>query len=57
MRLPLRRLTPAQMDERRKQGLCFNCDEKYQAGHQCKGGAKVFLLEGFPIANEPSSQA
>ena len=45
------------MDERRKQGICFNCDEKYQAGHQCKGGAKVFLLEGFPIANEPSSQA
>nr|XP_023929288.1 uncharacterized protein LOC112040632 [Quercus suber] len=57
MRLPLRKLTPTQMDERRKQGLCFNCDEKYQAGHQCKGGAKVFLLEGFPIANESSSQA
>ena len=57
MRLPLRRLTPAQINERRKQGFSFNCDDKYQAGCQCKGGAKVFLLEGFPLANEPSSQA
>ena len=57
MRLPLRRLTPAQINERRKQGFSFNCDEKYQAGCQCKGGAKVILLEGFPLTNEPSSQA
>ncbi|XP_068651580.1 uncharacterized protein [Aristolochia californica] len=23
-------------EQRRAQGLCFNCDEKYRAGHQCK---------------------
>ena len=33
------------MEERRKQGLCYNCDEKWQVGHKCKG-AKLFLLEG-----------
>ena len=34
------------MEERRKQGLCYNCDEKWQLGHNCKG-SKVFLLEGL----------
>ena len=28
-RLPLQRLSPAQMEKRRKKGLCFNCDEKF----------------------------
>ena len=32
------------MEERRKLGLCYNCDEKWQMGHKCKG-AKLFLLE------------
>ena len=32
-RFPLQKLTPAQMEERRKKGLCFNCDEKFQPGH------------------------
>ena len=26
--------------------MCYNCDEKQQLGHKCKG-AKVFLLEGL----------
>jgi hypothetical protein len=25
----VRRLTPAEVDERRRNGQCFNCDEKY----------------------------
>ena len=45
-KLPLQRLSPAQMEERRKKGPCFNCDEKFQAGHHCKS-AKLFLLEGL----------
>ena len=32
---PLRRLTPAEQVERRRQGLCFNCDEPYVRGHVC----------------------
>ena len=45
-KLPLQRLSPAQMEERRKKDLCFNCDEKFQPGHHCKS-AKLFLLEVF----------
>ena len=46
IKLPVKRLSNAQMEERRKQGLCYNCDEKWQLGHNCKG-TKVFLLEGL----------
>ena len=41
-RLPLQRLSPTQKEERRRKGLCFNCVEKFQPGHQCKS-AKLFL--------------
>ena len=27
-KISIKRLTPTQMDERRKRGLCYNCDEK-----------------------------
>ena len=43
-----KKLTNAQMEEGRKQGLCHNCDEKWNLGHQCKG-AKLFLLEGWDM--------
>jgi hypothetical protein len=33
--IPINRLTPAQMQERREKGLCYNCDEKFQPGHRC----------------------
>ena len=39
---PLRRLSPAEMAERRQQGLCYNCDEQYIRGHKCP---KLFYLE------------
>lgn len=29
VKLPLQRLTSTQMEERRKLGLCYNCDEKW----------------------------
>ena len=35
-RRPLMRLSPAEMDERRAKGLCYNCDDKYAPGHHCK---------------------
>jgi hypothetical protein len=31
-----RRLTPAEQLEQRHQGLCYNCDETFIYGHQCK---------------------
>ncbi|XP_075665366.1 uncharacterized protein LOC142635031 [Castanea sativa] len=51
MKLPLQRLTSTQIEERRKLGLCYNCDEKWQMGHKCKG-AKLFLLEGWDVGVE-----
>ena len=54
LKLPLQRLTSAQMEERRKLGLCYNCDEKWQMGHRCKG-AKLFLLEGWDMEIEQKS--
>ena len=36
------------MDERRKKGLCYNCDEKWGLGHKCRN-AKLFLLEGIEL--------
>ena len=43
------------MEERRRKGLCFNCDKKFQPGHQCKS-AKLFLLEGlFPFQESSSN--
>jgi hypothetical protein len=39
---PFKYLTPSEMAERRKQGLCYNCDEPYVQGHKC---ARLFYLE------------
>jgi hypothetical protein len=36
-----RRLSPAEQQERRRQGLCFNCDEPYVRGHVCQ---RLFYL-------------
>ena len=37
-----KKLTPGEMQERRRQGLCFNYDEKFVRGHRC---ARLFYLE------------
>jgi hypothetical protein len=42
--LPIRRLSPAQMQERRALGLCYNCDEKYVTGHRCATGRYLLLI-------------
>jgi hypothetical protein len=39
--LPRRRLSPAEMAQRRADGLCYNCDEKFVLGHRCK---KLFVI-------------
>ena len=43
-----RRLTPDEMAERRRLGLCFNCNEKYTRGHNrfCR---RLFFLEGVEL--------
>jgi hypothetical protein len=34
--IPIKRLTPAELQARRDQNLCYNCDEKFSPGHRCK---------------------
>jgi hypothetical protein len=33
-----------QMSERRKKGLCYNCDERWSSDHRCKN-RKLYLME------------
>ncbi|XP_010555029.1 PREDICTED: uncharacterized protein LOC104824625 [Tarenaya hassleriana] len=41
-----RRLTEAEIDENRRRGLCFRCDEKSYVEHRCKNkGLRVILVE------------
>nr|KYP75814.1 Retrotransposable element Tf2 [Cajanus cajan] len=44
-RLPIKRLTEAEMQARRDKNLCFNCDERYTRGHRCK--PQFLLLTTF----------
>lgn len=43
-KLQVRWLTTAQMQERRAQGLCYNCDEKYIMGHCCATVRHLLLI-------------
>lgn len=43
---PVKRLSWEEMQKRRAQGLCFNCNDKFTAGHKCQG-PQLILLEGF----------
>ncbi|WVZ48949.1 LOW QUALITY PROTEIN: hypothetical protein U9M48_000334 [Paspalum notatum var. saurae] len=43
--MPRRRLSPAEMQQWRQAGLCYNCDEKFVPGHRCK---RIFVLEVVP---------
>ncbi|XP_077236504.1 uncharacterized protein LOC143878006 [Tasmannia lanceolata] len=40
--LPVRKVSPAELQERRAKGLCYNCNEKFSPGHRCK---KLFVIE------------
>lgn len=44
-----RRLTPAEMDEKRARGLYFFYDEKFTPGHKCKAKRHIYSLELGPI--------
>ncbi|KAG7963754.1 hypothetical protein I3843_09G134000 [Carya illinoinensis] len=46
--MPIKRITPVQMQERREKGLCYYCDEKFHIGHK-SNRPKLFLLEGIEV--------
>ena len=43
-KMTVQKLTPKQMLERRRKGLCYNCDESWTMWHTCKA-MKLYLLE------------
>ncbi|XP_077223879.1 uncharacterized protein LOC143857336 [Tasmannia lanceolata] len=44
--IPNKRLSFAEMQQRREKGLCFTCEERFHPGHKCKNQVSMFLLEG-----------
>ena len=42
--VPVQKISPAQMDERMRKGLCYSCDAKWSKGHVCVV-PKLFLIE------------
>lgn len=42
---PIRRLSWEEIQRRRAQNLCFNCNERFTAGHKCQG-SRILMLEG-----------
>ncbi|XP_062109866.1 uncharacterized protein LOC133821735 [Humulus lupulus] len=43
--LPIKKLSPTELKERRDKGLCFTCDEKFHFGHKCKN--RMLILCGY----------
>ncbi|KAK9189489.1 hypothetical protein WN943_018086 [Citrus x changshan-huyou] len=46
--LPICRLTAVEMQTRRAQGLCFNCDEQFKPSHRCRTHPFLLLLTEEP---------
>ncbi|XP_041025505.1 uncharacterized protein LOC121265907 [Juglans microcarpa x Juglans regia] len=44
--VPMRRLTWEEMQQRRSQNLCFNCNDRFTAGHKCQG-PQILMLESY----------
>ncbi|XP_035543245.1 uncharacterized protein LOC118347630 [Juglans regia] len=54
-RLPYHKVSESQMVERRKKGLCYFCDAKWQPGHKC-ARPKLFLLEGMEFGESSGEE-
>jgi hypothetical protein len=52
---PVKRLTPAEAAERRRKQLCYNCDERWEAGHKCKQKT-LFLIDGEDAAAKDAEE-
>lgn len=51
--LPIRRLTPTEIQERRNKGLCFKCDQKWTANHRCRSQCLLLLSD---VEDDPDTQ-
>ncbi|XP_074297152.1 uncharacterized protein LOC141627838 [Silene latifolia] len=50
-----KRLSPAEIEDKRKKNLCFQCDEPYTPGHTCKG--KLYNIVLVPVELEEENNA
>ena len=50
-KVPIQKITSTQIEERRKKGLCYYCDEKWQPKHKCKG-LKLFMTDEVQEVNQ-----
>jgi hypothetical protein len=50
--LKVQKVSPAEMVERRKQGLCYYCDEKYSPRHKCRE-QKFFQIDASTSTSHP----
>ncbi|KAK9070431.1 hypothetical protein SSX86_010833 [Deinandra increscens subsp. villosa] len=56
--LPITRLSPEAIQQRRKDGLCFRCPEKYYPGHKCSPPQFLLIVDnddtdGLPVNLPP----
>jgi hypothetical protein len=53
---PIKRLSTEEQAERRRLGLCYNCNEKYFRGHNrvCR---RIFFVDGVTITDEEAAAA
>jgi hypothetical protein len=49
---PIKRLTPAELQDCRERGLCYNCDERFQPGHRCRH--LFYILVAHPEMPDPT---
>jgi hypothetical protein len=52
--IPVQRISPEQMRERRQKGLCYYCDEKWNPAHHCKN-PKIYMMQGLELQEEESN--
>ncbi|XP_060969922.1 uncharacterized protein LOC133037114 [Cannabis sativa] len=43
--LPIKKLSPSEMKERREKGLCYTCEEKFHYGHKCKNKMLIMCVQ------------
>ena len=48
---PIRHLTWEEMQRWRAQNLCFNCNDRFIAGHKCQE-TRILMLEGYDDIEE-----
>ncbi|CAI8613226.1 unnamed protein product [Vicia faba] len=53
--IPIFRLSPTEMQERRSRWICFNCDDKFSPGHRCQKKQFLLLLAEEESPPEPST--